>query len=104
MTNSYNEENIRIAAYYIWEQAGRPEGQEVECWNKACQQLYSNDNCGCNNNTSKKSCSKSSKTTTKNTVKATTVSNTVKNSMKLSPANLKKTAKTSSNTTKKTLA
>ena len=27
-----NEDNIRVAAYYIWEQAGRPEGAEKECW------------------------------------------------------------------------
>ncbi|MDR2901596.1 MAG: DUF2934 domain-containing protein [Lactobacillales bacterium] len=36
-----NEDNIRIAAYYIWEQAGRPEGAEKECWIKACEQLFS---------------------------------------------------------------
>ncbi len=39
MTNKINEENIRVAAYYIWEQAGRPQGAEVECWFKACEQL-----------------------------------------------------------------
>lgn len=35
-----NEDNIRVAAYYIWEQAGRPEGAEKECWIKACEQLF----------------------------------------------------------------
>lgn len=40
MTKHYNEENIRVAAYYIWEQAGRPEGAEKECWIKACEQLF----------------------------------------------------------------
>lgn len=40
MTNQINEENIRVAAYYIWEQAGRPEGAEKECWIKACEQLF----------------------------------------------------------------
>ncbi len=44
MTKHINEENIRVAAYYIWEQAGRPEGQEKECWIKACEQLFA-----CNN-------------------------------------------------------
>lgn len=44
MTNQMNEDNIRVAAYYIWEQAGRPEGQEKECWNKACEQLFSAQN------------------------------------------------------------
>lgn len=40
MNKHYNEENIRVAAYYIWEQAGRPEGAEKECWIKACEQLF----------------------------------------------------------------
>lgn len=40
MTHQINEENIRVAAYYIWEQAGRPEGAEKECWMKACEQLF----------------------------------------------------------------
>lgn len=35
-----NEDNIRVAAYYIWEQAGRPEGAEKECWIKAVEQLF----------------------------------------------------------------
>ena len=39
MTN-INEDNIRVAAYYIWEQAGRPEGAEKDCWIKACEQLF----------------------------------------------------------------
>ena len=40
MTHEINEENIRVAAYYIWEQAGRPEGKDKECWIKACEQLF----------------------------------------------------------------
>ena len=40
MTKQYNEENIRVAAYYIWEQAGRPEGADKECWIKAVEQLF----------------------------------------------------------------
>jgi len=40
MTKNISEENIRVAAYYIWEQAGRPEGAEKECWIKACEQLF----------------------------------------------------------------
>ena len=40
MTKEINEENIRVAAYYIWEQAGRPEGKDKECWIKACEQLF----------------------------------------------------------------
>ena len=40
MTHEINEENIRVAAYYIWEQAGRPEGKDKECWIRACEQLF----------------------------------------------------------------
>ena len=40
MTKEINEENIRVAAYYIWEQAGRPAGKDKECWIKACEQLF----------------------------------------------------------------
>lgn len=40
MTKQINEENIRVAAYYIWEQAGRPEGADKECWIKAVEQLF----------------------------------------------------------------
>ena len=28
MTKNISEENIRVAAYYIWEPAGRPEGDD----------------------------------------------------------------------------
>lgn len=44
MTQQINEDNIRVAAYYIWEQAGRPEGKEKECWIKACEQLFAANN------------------------------------------------------------
>ena len=65
MKNQINEDNIRVAAYYIWEQAGRPEGQEKECWIKACEQLFaaqSNNETSCN----KKSCKSNSSTKSKN--------------------------------------
>lgn len=57
MTNQINEEYIRVAAYYIWEQAGRPEGHEKEFWQQACNQLF-NMNSG-NKNLKNKSVSKS---------------------------------------------
>lgn len=50
MSKQINEENIRVAAYYIWEQAGRPEGADKECWIKAVEQLFA----------AKQSCKKSS--------------------------------------------
>lgn len=73
MTSSFNEENIRIAAYYIWEQAGRPEGKEKDCWIKACEQLFAvgQKDCGC----SKKS---PSKTTAKSAVVKPSKSATIK--------------------------
>lgn len=40
MSKNFNEDNVRVAAYYIWEQAGRPEGSEKDCWIKACEQLF----------------------------------------------------------------
>ncbi len=84
MKNQINEDNIRVAAYYIWEQAGRPEGQEKECWIKACEQLF--PTCTCDDTCTKKSCSKTStKTTTKSPCSKTTCSNTTtKTTSKLS--------------------
>ena len=34
-----NEDYIRVAAYYIWEQEGRPQGRAEEFWIRACDQL-----------------------------------------------------------------
>ena len=47
-------EYIRVAAYYIWENEGRPEGKSEEIWWKACNQIK-NWNCSCK---SKKSVAK----------------------------------------------
>lgn len=60
MTKQINEENIRVAAYYIWEQAGRPEGADKECWIKAVEQLFAAKP-ACK----KVSCKKMTKTTSK---------------------------------------
>ena len=74
MTNQINEEYIRVAAYYIWEQAGRPEGHEKEFWQQACNQLF-NMNSG-NKNLKNKSVSKS--TSAKPAVKKTLAKNQTK--------------------------
>ena len=58
-----NEENIRVAAYYIWEQAGRPEGKDAEFWFQACEQFLSASK--------KNEKAKTAKKTTKPAVKAT---------------------------------
>ena len=34
-------EYIRVAAYYMWENAGKPEGKDEEFWWKACEQFGS---------------------------------------------------------------
>ena len=54
-------EYIRVAAYYIWENEGRPEGKSEEIWWKACNQMK-NWNCSCKSKkaVAKKACAKKS--------------------------------------------
>lgn len=40
MTKHVNEEYIRVAAYFLWENAGRPDGREQEFWQLACNQVF----------------------------------------------------------------
>jgi hypothetical protein len=40
-------EYIRVAAYYMWENAGKPEGKDEEFWWKACEQFGSCCCCCC---------------------------------------------------------
>ena len=44
MTN-YNENNIREAAYYNWQNAGCPNGKDEYFWNMAVKQLYGTATC-----------------------------------------------------------
>lgn len=67
MTKQFNEENIRVAAYFLWENAGRPDGMEKEFWNQACNQLLG---LGWSKNCGSKSCSKSKAPAKKAPVKA----------------------------------
>ena len=46
-------EYIRVAAYYMWENAGKPEGKDEEFWWKACEQY-----CSCTAKQTSKSVSK----------------------------------------------
>lgn len=74
---TYNENYVREAAYYCWQNAGCPWGKDEYFWNMAVTQLYGNNCsttksscCGSNSScTSKKTTSSSSKTssTTKKT-------------------------------------
>jgi len=59
MVNNSNENAIREAAYFIWQNAGCPTGRDQEFWAMAVEQFNS-----CNSkSSSKKSCSSSKKST-----------------------------------------
>ena len=58
-----NEQAIREAAYYIWQNAGCPSGQDEYFWSMAVEQLSKKSNC-------KVSCAKKSSSSAK---KSTTV-------------------------------
>ncbi|MBR6412880.1 MAG: DUF2934 domain-containing protein [Alphaproteobacteria bacterium] len=59
MTKQMNNEHIRVAAYYLWQKAGCPNGMENDFWFQAEHQLYGSN---FNNQRSQKSLSKSSST------------------------------------------
>ena len=64
MANKLNENSIREAAYYLWQNAGCPNGNDEYFWSKAVEQL--------NTKTSSKkttSCSKTSCSSTKKSLK-----------------------------------
>ena len=41
-TSHIAEESVRIAAYYIWEKEGRPDGEDLRHWYLAIAELSSN--------------------------------------------------------------
>ena len=41
-TTDIAEESVRIAAYYIWEKEGRPDGEDLGHWYLAIAELSSN--------------------------------------------------------------
>ncbi len=53
---NYNENAIKEAAYYIWQNAGCPQGQDEKFWMMAIEQL---NGCKCCSKSSSKSSSKS---------------------------------------------
>ena len=63
-----NENAIREAAYYNWQNAGCPQGQDEYFWQMAVEQL-SNCNCSCKSSSSAK---KTSSTTAKKSTKKET--------------------------------
>lgn len=86
-TNKYNEENIRLAAYYNWQNAGCPNGKDEYFWNQAINQLYGScksSSCGCGSTkkTTTAKASTSKKTTTN--IKASASSNSTNSTTKKS--------------------
>ena len=69
-TTKYNEENIRLAEYYNWQNAGCPNGKDEYFWNQAINQLYGSCKCSSSkkSSTSTKSCS--TKTTSSSVLKS----------------------------------
>ena len=57
MATKLNENAIREAAYYIWQNAGCPSGQEAQHWAMAIEQLSGNCSKKCSSSSSKKSSS-----------------------------------------------
>ena len=53
---NYNENAIREAAYYIWQNAGCPQGQDEKFWMMAVEQL-TGGKCCCSKSSSAKSTS-----------------------------------------------
>lgn len=83
MTKNYNENYIREAAYYNWQNAGCPSGQDEYFWNQAICQLYgSKSSCGCSKSTSSKSCSRSTKSSSSSSKKTSSSSMTASKSKK----------------------
>lgn len=67
MVNS-NENAIREAAYFLWQNNGCPSGRDQEFWAMAVDQLNSKSSC---KSSVKKSCSSSKKSTTSSCKTAT---------------------------------
>ena len=63
VTMKNNEQAIREAAYYIWQNAGCPSGQDEYFWSMAVEQLSKKNNC-------KVSCAKKSSSSAKKTTSA----------------------------------
>ncbi|MBQ7303567.1 MAG: DUF2934 domain-containing protein [Alphaproteobacteria bacterium] len=68
--SNYNENYIKEAAYYLWQNAGCPNGQDEKFWSMALEQYA---NCSCST-TAKKSCCKKTCSTSSSTKKTTSKS------------------------------
>ena len=63
MANKLNENSIREAAYYLWQNAGCPQGNDEYFWSQAIEQL--NTTYSCKKTSSCKSSSSTKKSSTK---------------------------------------
>ena len=99
----YTNEDIRLAAYYIWEQLGKPWGKEDECWHMALEQLMIYDTPNCSKKAkcaTKKTASTTTKATKAATYRTTNNSNTSKAKTSLkTPASARSSVKASSSNT-----
>lgn len=66
-----NEDYIKEAAYFLWEQAGRPAGQDEKFWSMALEQFSSCTKSKSSASCSKKSCSSASTASKKPAAKST---------------------------------
>lgn len=64
MANKLNENSIREAAYYLWQNAGCPNGNDDYFWAQAIEQM-STKSSSKKSTCSKSSCSSSTKKSTK---------------------------------------
>ena len=74
-----NENYIREAAYYLWQNAGCPSGQDEKFWSMAIEQFA---NCSCSKSTAKKSCCKKSCASSSTSAKKSTATKSTKSSSK----------------------
>ena len=76
----YNENAIREAAYYNWQNAGCPMGKDEYFWAMAIEQL--NKKCSSCNSSKKVATKKTSSLKKNNTIKMTTIKAAAKKSKK----------------------
>ena len=83
--NKLNEKYIQEAAYYLWQNAGCPNGQNEYFWSLAIEQLSGackKSSCSKKSSSSSKSCAAKKSCSTKKTAASTKSSSSAKKSSK----------------------